>query len=616
MPMARGGDEPRTSAGDSLGDAIERSGAAARAWWAGGRGSGADSALLEIPDVGPTCEVLLADAVFHDLEPLERASMLDWVRAEQDSSGAWLDAEGRADLSMTALAWWARLQHGDDPDERSMQSALRTVHALGGAQRASFIVRLWLAMAGAVPWSWLPAIPSELWLLPAHAPLAPARISPWARAVVTPCHLLADAPARVHLADASAMLLNDHDGETILPRLTKPGLAGDLLQSFDRAIKLSRKLARGPVKRMAVERAREQLEATQQEHGGWFSVRPTIYAAMALRVLGTKSDDARLRDALEYLRRARGWVERDGKRFVVQGLQARGIAALARLHCAAGPDEVRELLNHEISTAGPWQRRADAPAGAWPAEVDGQSHLDVEATCAVLETLRHCGAHTEAASWGGLRRAADALFAMQEPDGGFARFERGESEVPISRMPWRDADELSHERADDSARLERSAVALRELHALGWRLEDDRVTRGVNFLGRAVTEQGRTMATATLAQALRALAHVCPQGHPARDAAERELRTRQSERGDFGDRVSTARALRALTALGEACVQSRRAARWLATNTPRPQRERTNDERAPRRAGLGLSPTVLDPSAPDRETHLALRSFRSVGGEL
>ena len=92
-------------------------------------------------------------------------------------------------------------------------------------------------MAGVVPWDWVPAVPSELYLLPEYVPLSPARLSPWARQMVTALHLLAEGPARIHLVDASDLLLYGREGEAVPPRLTSPGLAGDLLQAFDKSIK-------------------------------------------------------------------------------------------------------------------------------------------------------------------------------------------------------------------------------------------------------------------------------------------------------------------------------------------------------------------------------------------
>ena len=175
---------------DRLVAAIARATAAA-SWWreqtpvhprvatspAGGR---EPPYLLSVPDIGLACEVLLADRLFHDLGDAERDGLARWIRASQQPSGAWLDHGGRPDLSRTALGWWALVESGDDPSAEHLVRARRIVHELGGAQRGSIEVRLWLAMAGHIPWAWLPTMPAELWLLPTVTWLSPSRVSPMA----------------------------------------------------------------------------------------------------------------------------------------------------------------------------------------------------------------------------------------------------------------------------------------------------------------------------------------------------------------------------------------------------------------------------------------------------
>jgi squalene-hopene/tetraprenyl-beta-curcumene cyclase len=296
--------KPRTSALDL---AIDRTQGWCRIWWARIH-HGTAPWLVAIPDIGPTCEVLLADALFHDLRTDEREPMLAWIRSQQHADGSWHDAGNRPDLSLTCLAWWALVQHGADADEPALERALRVVHELGGARRANLTVRLWLAMAGVVPWDWVPAVPAELYLLPEYMPLSPARLSPWARQMVTALHLLASGPARVHVCEVPQLLLHNRWDQPIPPRLTSHGLAGDLLQAFDKTIKLARTLPRGAFHRRSLARAQRWIDATQQAHGGWFSMRPTLYSLLALRVAGARSDDPRVRRGLDYLRRARGVV--------------------------------------------------------------------------------------------------------------------------------------------------------------------------------------------------------------------------------------------------------------------------------------------------------------------
>jgi squalene-hopene/tetraprenyl-beta-curcumene cyclase len=609
------------AAGGPLDAAIERSQGWCRAWWA--RVHAPRPCLLAIPDVGPSCEVILADALFHDLRPDEREGLLGWIRSQQRGDGSWHDGNGEPDLSLTCLGYWARIQAGDDPEDEQLVKALRIIHELGGARRANLTVRLWLALAGTVEWDWVPAVPSELYLLPEFAPLSPARLSPWARQVVTALHLLASGPARVHLCDASELLLYNRWNEPIPPRLTTPGLAGDLLQAFDTSIKLARKLPRGAIRRRSLARAQQWLEDSQQAHGGWFSTRPTLYSLLALRAVGVMTDDPRLRRGLDYLRRARGVVEVDGRELVAQGLTGRPQALLARLGIAAGIDPgepaegLRErLLAAEITRSGPWQRRADAATGGWPEEADAESHLDVRTTCEVLASLR--GARTSAAR-ASMRRAADVVLAMQEPDGSFARFERGESDVPLSHLPWRDADQLNLGAPEDQDRVALTALAVRELAVLGWRREDDRIRRALVWLSEAHTLRGHGWSVSTLAELVRASVAQCPPGDPLRVAAERQLRTKQWEDGSFGDELSTARALLALIDCGEPCIQAHRAARYLVARVGGIARERADDAPVcadPQVAGYGLSPRLLDPSAGVREIHLALAAFRRELGSL
>jgi squalene-hopene/tetraprenyl-beta-curcumene cyclase len=609
--------------------AIDRTQSWCRTWWSRIH-HGTAPWLVAIPDIGPTCEVLLADALFHDLRVDEREPMLAWIRSQQHDDGSWHDRGDQPDLSLTCLAWWALVQYGAEVDEPALDKALRVIHELGGARRANLTVRLWLAMSGVVPWDWVPAVPAELYLLPEYMPLSPARLSPWARQMVTAFHLLAEGPARLNLVDAGDLLLYGREGDPVPPRLTTPGLAGDLLQAFDKTIKLARALPRGAFHRRSLARAQRWIDATQQAHGGWFSMRPTLYSLLALRVTGARSDDPRIRRGLDYLRRARGVVEvADGRRLLAQGLSTRPLAKVARLGMVAGPrpgvpiEGVRErLMATEIARPGPWQLRADTATGGWPLEADADSHLDLRTTCSVGEALRGVGkthaTSSTSSSRASLRRAAEVMLAMQEADGSFAWFERGEADVPLSHLPWADADQLNLGKLGDDSRVTLSAMVLRELAALGWRREDDRVAKGIAWLEQALVEQGADWTVATATEVLRAAAVQCSSEHPLRRRAETLVRSRQAEDGSFGDEVATARAVLALLECGKPCVQTVRAVRQLIGRVAQLDALEgavpciANQEQP----GFGLSPRLRDPSAGVRDIHIALLAFRTRGGQL
>ena len=627
------GEPSRVEVGASpLQAGLQRARAGAAAWRERARvpatGQAATPWLLHVPDVGPTCEVLLADRLFHDLRPDERERMVAFVRGAQDGSGAWLDAHGQPDLSLTTLGWWVLRDAGDDPRDEPMLRAQRVVHRLGGAQRANFSVRLWLAMGGQIPWTWLPAIPSELFLLSPRVVLSPARFSPWARGVLTPYFIIARAPARLQLPDATPLLLPHNDGQPMAPRLTRPGLAGDLLQAFDRTVKVARKLPRGPLPRLATRRALAFVDEHQQGHGGWFSVRPTLLSLVALRVMGATSHDPRLRRGLDHLRRSRGLVRipqgrAAGEVALCQGIAGPSLEVLGRLlACGASETEVAWLLRQELTTRGPWQARADAATGGWPHEPGATHHLDVDGTCASLQALAALPAELQGtattAAWATARRALDVLLAMQEPDGRFSRFERGESEVLMQRLPWTDADLLAHGRPDDAEHLRVSARVLFALAAAGFRADDDRVGRGLRWLEHALAPRLHEHASAgslrTVAALGEALGTLTPATHTLRREVEQRLRVRQLEDGSFGTAVDTALALQALVALGVTDVQAQRAARWLASHVLRGSGHELDAGSPPVARGLGLSPAGFDPSAGPREAALALQAYLAAGG--
>lgn len=606
--------------------ALATSGAAA--WLAAARReSSTERWLLEVPDIGVTCEVLLADRLLRDLDQGERRRLHGWVRARQHASGAWLDLFGKPDLSLTAMGYWACVECGDDPRAENLVRARRIVHEFGGAQRANFTVRLWLALAGHIPWSWLPSMPAELWLLPPWTPVSPSRISPWARGLMTPLLLLTHAKARLQVSSAEALLVTGKNGRPIPPRLLHPGIVGDLFQAFDSAVKVAKKIPRGPVRRVALARARAWISQTQQHHGGWFSARPTLLSLLALRSMGAPYDDRRIVRGLRYLRAARGLARvpagpHAGEVHLVQGLTSPPVAAVAGLVGQAGEDEAhRWLLSGELRQAGEWQRRTDAPAGGWSHEFAAQHVLDIKATCSVLDTLGALpqGSRFAPEAWAATRRACEIMLAMQEPDGSFARFERGESDVWMSRLPWRDASILAAGPRFSREQIQVTARVLHRLAELGWKPDDDRIARGLRWLERRCEDEVGELDLVTLADLARCFGALQPREHGLRRGLEETVRGRQREDGSFGALCHTAVGLRALMdAQGGLCIQSERAARQLAGALA--ARSAAAEDGAPpfvdhaRVPGLGLCSHCEDPALGVREAGAALRSFAERGG--
>ena len=104
------------------------------------------------------------------------------LRARQGEDGGWpLWFDGPSDLSTTVEAYYALRLAGAPADDPALVRARERVLALGGADRARFFTKLWLAVQGRYPWTALPVIPPEMIMLPPRAPLSPYRFACWAR---------------------------------------------------------------------------------------------------------------------------------------------------------------------------------------------------------------------------------------------------------------------------------------------------------------------------------------------------------------------------------------------------------------------------------------------------
>ena len=243
------------------------------------------------------------------------------------------------------------------------------------------------------------------------------------------------------------------------------------------------------------------------------------------------------------------------------------------------------------------------------AEPDADAHLDSAPTCSVLHALRGTRTRATRAS---LRRAAEIVLAMQEPDGSFARFERGESTSRSRSCPGATPISSTSATPDDDARVVLTAMVLRELAVLGWRREDDRIASRAR-VARARAHAPRPHLVGRdhrRRSSARPRPSACPTDALRKVAVEQQLRTKQREDGSFGDDLATARALLAMIECGEPCVQAERAARHLVARVGRLVREQADvtpqcaDHAVP---GYGLSPRLKDPSAGARDIHARAR---------
>ena len=127
-----------------------------------------------------------------DDRAVERAA--NWIRSQQRDDGTWANFYGAPpNLSTTIEAYAALRLAGDPVDAPHMVAAREYVLASGGVENARVFTHIWLALFGLWPWDDLPALPPEIMLLPARAPLSIYQFGCWARQTVVALTVVMDA---------------------------------------------------------------------------------------------------------------------------------------------------------------------------------------------------------------------------------------------------------------------------------------------------------------------------------------------------------------------------------------------------------------------------------------
>ena len=214
------------------------------------------------------------------------------IRGYQREDGSWALYRGApGDLSTTIECYFALLLAGDSGPH--LDRARAFILASGGLARARVFTRIWLALAGQWSWDDLPAMPLELMLVPARAPVSIYRFASWARATIVPLLILmAERPVRPVPAHAS---LADLRREIVPPR---PRDASDrVFFALDAILRRYERLPWHPLRARAGHVAERWLLDHQEADGSWGGIQPPwVYSLMALHARGHGLDHPAIRN--------------------------------------------------------------------------------------------------------------------------------------------------------------------------------------------------------------------------------------------------------------------------------------------------------------------------------
>lgn len=508
-------------------------------------------------------------------EPAGTERSAAWIRSQQRADGSWANFyEGPGDVSTTVEAYWALRLAGDAPELEHMRAAAAFVRAAGGIPAARVFTHLWLALFGLWSWEDVPALPPELILLPASAPLNVYDFACWARQTIVALSVV-KAHRPVHPLPFTLQELRG----PARPATARRGESGGarMLRALDRALRLYERRPLAPLRRLALARAESWIVRRQEADGSWGGIQPPwVYSLIALRLLGYPLDHPVMRRGLQgidtFMIEDRddpaGVGAPSGPSRRLEACQspvwdtALAMVALQDAGLESAHPALRSatawLLAEEVTVRGDWGVRRPAVApGGWAFEFENDNYPDIDDTAEVMIALHRMrppragtGRVTSAprgpggATDGGTEREIDAALArarawvlgMQCGDGGWGAFDADNTRALVREIPFLDFGEVIDEpSADVTAHTLEMLALLGEGEsaparaALAWLVEHQEADG--SWFGRWGVNH--VYGTGAVVPALTA-AGMAPSERPIR-AAVRWLLAHQNEDGGWGE---------------------------------------------------------------------------------
>jgi squalene-hopene/tetraprenyl-beta-curcumene cyclase len=446
--------------------------------------------------------LILIEAFFNRRESEKVRDLARVIRAEALPDGGFAQYfGGPSELSVSCLSYFALKVAGEPAEAPHMRATRAVIRALGGVGRANTYTRQHLAMFGQVPWDSVPAIPPEMVFAPKNAPFSVYDLSAWSRTIFVPLSIIWACKPVVTLPAACGVRELVEDAAALGAVDVAPALDWKtMFHGVDRLLKLGEKLpGAGLLRRRAVKRAGDWMIERLAESDGLSAILPAMAnSVLALSLLGYSEKHPLLAEALGHLD---GLLLRDEAGLRMQPCLSpvwdTVLATHALLQGSVPADHpavgraVAWLLGKQTTRSGDWAVRNPAPPGGWYFEGRNEFYPDVDDTCMALMVLAQAraGGSPEArqeACEEAMRRGLAWMMGMQNDDGGWASFDRGNDKQWLTHVPFAD-----HNAMIDPSTADITARVLECLsHFPGYGATHPAVARALGFLRRDQTTEG------------------------------------------------------------------------------------------------------------------------------
>ena len=444
-----------------------------------------------------TAEYLLLCHLIDRVDRNVEQRAVRYFRRRQSADGGWsLFEGGPSDLSATIKIYFAMKMAGVAMVDSAMLAARERIHAMGGPAKANVFAKIQLALFGEYDWNGVPTMPAEIMLLPPPFFLFNIyEVSYWSRCVIVPLLVIMDRkPVRWlprHLTLDELWPEGREHTSLRFPRVPEPfSWRGLFWKSFfiavDDGLKIWERFSPRPLRKRAVDAAREWLEERTAVPGGLGGIYPAMAnSIVALRLLGHPEDHPLVLGQLKEIEALA--VER-GDELSYQPCPSpvwdTSLAANALVESDLPTDHpalvkaAEWMLGKQILVSGDWQvKRPHVQPGGWAFQYDNDFYPDLDDAAMVLMALEKIRGVDADRVRLAKERGVGWFLGMQNQDGGWASFDADNNRLYLNNIPFAD-----HGALVDPSTEDLTGRGLELLGTLGYPRDLEAVDRAIHFI--------------------------------------------------------------------------------------------------------------------------------------
>ncbi len=404
---------------------------------------------------------------FIDFDDHKKPKVLQYILDRQREDGSWDVYYGseHGDINTTLECYFALRVSGFDPEEPAMVKARKWLLANKWNERIRVFTKYWLALFGEWPWAHTPVIPPEIIFLPHWCPFNIYDFASWARATMMPISILSvrrpikELPENLRLDELYPEGRDKVDYR--LQRKRNKFLSWDnFFMKIDHALHAYNRFPVKPFREFAINLTMKWILEHQDEDGAWGGIQPPwIYAIILMHAEGFPLDQINMSRAVDAFNLH--WQVPRGDGIMLQASESpvwdTFLTMTALMDAGETPGTSPELLKaldyvlaKENHYHGDWSVMVGkhVEPGGWAFERANNFYPDLDDAAEAICTLKRIQKLIPRESPrarrvdSAIRRTINWVLAMQNPNGGWAAFDRDNTRDIVTKIPFADFGEM------------------------------------------------------------------------------------------------------------------------------------------------------------------------------